>query len=181
MLAYEQRQHDKAERLKWRDIAIEKGISDTTYYKRLQQGMSYKEAATKPKTRKMQGLKAEIAKHGTGISTQTYYDRRKAGMTHEQAITKPKQIQGRKHSIYDEGKEFVVYKGDNLLVVGSAAQCIEYMGIAVNTFRYYLSAAYKQRAEESEQRCIKRGIKYAGRINIIEVEIDDDDPDLTEY
>lgn len=45
--------------------------------------------------------------------------------------------------------EFVIYRGDEVVTVGTAAECAERMGVSEATVRWYASPACKRRAAES--------------------------------
>jgi hypothetical protein len=42
-------------------------------------------------------------------------------------------------------KEYAVYKGDDLLCMGTAKDCSEYLGVQEKTVRFYLTPSYKNR------------------------------------
>lgn len=52
--------------------------------------------------------------------------------------------------------EYAMYKGDKLLAIGTKKEICEQLGIAVQTFNYYRTNAYKKRVKERKQ----RGIGY---------------------
>ncbi|MFY0760213.1 hypothetical protein AB1K32_15185 [Metabacillus dongyingensis] len=43
--------------------------------------------------------------------------------------------------------DLAVYKGDEFICLGTARECAEYMGIKVDSVRFYLSPVYKRRIE----------------------------------
>lgn len=71
-------------------IAEQNGISVSTYYKRLREGMSRRDAATKPKGH---SVFLEIAAEN-GISDICFYKRVERGMHPHLAATKPKDKRG---------------------------------------------------------------------------------------
>lgn len=62
--------------------------------------------------------------------------------------------------------EYAMYKGDELLAIGTRDEICKQMGIAVKTFQYYRTNAYKKRLKQRKQ----RGIGYR---TIIKLEDDD--------
>lgn len=58
---------------------------------------------------------------------------------------------------------YVVYKGDEIICIGSARECAEALGVKVNTIYFYASQAWKRRVERLES-CTKGGFKVAERI-----------------
>lgn len=42
---------------------------------------------------------------------------------------------------------YVVYKGDEVIAIGTAEECAEVMGVKPETVRFYASGAYHKRAE----------------------------------
>lgn len=58
---------------------------------------------------------------------------------------------------------YVVYKGDDVLCVGSARECAEALGVKVETVCFYASPAWKRRMERLESGT-KGGFKVAERI-----------------
>lgn len=73
----------------------------------------------------------------------------------ERAATQPPHPKG----IHD----YAVYKGDELVIIGTAKECAEYMGVKENTIRVYASPRRRERA-------IKTGGTYA-----IKLEDDEDE------
>ena len=91
-----------------------------------------------------------------GIKYSTFYLRvAHLKWSPEKAATEPPQPKG----IH----EYAVYRGDELIVVGTAKECAEYMGVKENTIRVYASPRRRERA-------IKTGGTYA-----IKLEDDEDE------
>ncbi|MED0988122.1 hypothetical protein [Bacillus paramycoides] len=44
-----------------------------------------------------------------------------------------------------ELKEYVVYKGESLLCIGTIQECADYMGVLPVTVRFYTRPVYKER------------------------------------
>ncbi|OQR57868.1 hypothetical protein [Bacillus sp. CDB3] len=42
-------------------------------------------------------------------------------------------------------KEYVVYKGESLLCIGTIQECADYMGVLPETVRYYTTPAYQRK------------------------------------
>ena len=42
-------------------------------------------------------------------------------------------------------KEYVVYKGESLLCIGTIQECADYMGVLPATVRYYTTPAYRRK------------------------------------
>ena len=64
-------------------------------------------------------------------------------------------------------KEYVVYKGDTFICMGTEKECAEFMGVKDATFRFYSSQAYAKRIANRKH-------KSCGYITVIEVEDDDE-------
>lgn len=45
-------------------------------------------------------------------------------------------------------KEYAVYKGDNLLAMGTAEECAEALNVKAETIYYYTTDAYKRKLEK---------------------------------
>lgn len=45
-------------------------------------------------------------------------------------------------------KEYAIYRGEQFLFIGNAKECTEFLGCSPNTFRFYLTPAYRKRVEE---------------------------------
>ena len=98
---------------------------------------------------------AKIAEKN-GIKQSTFYRRiSELKWDIERAATQPPHPKG----IYD----YAVYKGDELIVVGTAKECAEYMGVKEHTIRCIASP-------ERRERAIQRGGTYA-----IKLEDDEDE------
>jgi len=41
--------------------------------------------------------------------------------------------------------ELAVYKGDNLICIGTAEECAEHMGVLVATVKFYLTPTYQRK------------------------------------
>lgn len=92
-----------------------------------------------------------------GINKFTFYQRVKVlKWDIERAATQPPQPKG----IHD----YAVYKGDKLIVVGTAKECAEYRGVKEHTIRCIASPKRRERA-------IQKGGTYAIRLE------DDDEQD----
>lgn len=49
-------------------------------------------------------------------------------------------------------KEYAVYKGDDLLCMGTVQECAENLGVKTETIRYYLTPAYQRRLAKRKAR-----------------------------
>lgn len=49
-------------------------------------------------------------------------------------------------------KEYALYKGDNLIGIGTAKELAEQFGVKVQTIHYYSTPAYKQRTNPDRAR-----------------------------
>ncbi|APH04930.1 hypothetical protein [Bacillus weihaiensis] len=45
-------------------------------------------------------------------------------------------------------KEYAVYKGEDLLAIGTAKECAETLNVAAETIYYYTTSAYKRKLEK---------------------------------
>ncbi|MGG3800622.1 hypothetical protein [Metabacillus fastidiosus] len=45
-------------------------------------------------------------------------------------------------------KEYAVYKGENLICMGTIKECAVYMGVLPATVKFYTTATYKRRIEK---------------------------------
>jgi hypothetical protein len=45
---------------------------------------------------------------------------------------------------------YVVYKGDDIKCMGTAQECVDHMGIKMNTFKHYLTPSYAHRVAERD-------------------------------
>ena len=77
-----------------------------------------------------------------GIKADTYYMRKKRGMSDEEAATTPLIIKGGSKK---PKKEYAVYKGDELIVVGTADECAEFLGVRRETIYFYASPSAENR------------------------------------
>lgn len=41
--------------------------------------------------------------------------------------------------------EYAIYKGDNLLCIGTPKECADFMGVKVETVKFYLTPTYQRR------------------------------------
>lgn len=44
--------------------------------------------------------------------------------------------------------QYVVYRGDTFIVTGTAVECVEFMGIKLESFRFYMTPTYHRRVAE---------------------------------
>lgn len=58
---------------------------------------------------------------------------------------------------------YAVYKGEDIICIGSAEECAKALGVKVKTIYFYASSAWKRRVERLED-CTKGGFKVAVRI-----------------
>lgn len=49
-------------------------------------------------------------------------------------------------------KQLAVYKGDQLLALGTSKECAEVLGVKVDTIYYYKSATYQKRGSGKNRR-----------------------------
>lgn len=45
--------------------------------------------------------------------------------------------------------EYAIYKGDELLVIGTRQECADRLGVKVQTISYYCSPAYRRKLEKA--------------------------------
>lgn len=57
-------------------------------------------------------------------------------------------------------KEYAIYKGDELLVIGTKEECADALNVKPSTITFYLSRAYQQRGKGSTKRLV--AIKLEG-------------------
>lgn len=58
--------------------------------------------------------------------------------------------------------EYAVYKGEQLLVMGSAHHCAEFLGVQPETIYYYTTDAYQRKLEKRGSR---ENVRIAVRID----------------
>lgn len=44
--------------------------------------------------------------------------------------------------------EYAVYKGEDLVCMGNAKECADFLECSVNSFRFYLTPSYRRRIEK---------------------------------
>lgn len=54
-------------------------------------------------------------------------------------------------SVITSSKEYVVYKGESLLCIGTIQECADYMGVLPATVRFYMTPAYQRRLEKRKK------------------------------
>lgn len=48
-------------------------------------------------------------------------------------------------------KEYAVYKGDDLLVIGTIQECAEFLGVKKETVKFYMTPTYQRRIEKRKK------------------------------
>ncbi|PEZ81870.1 hypothetical protein CN374_30090 [Bacillus cereus] len=48
-------------------------------------------------------------------------------------------------------KEYVVYKGESFICIGTVQECAQHMGVLPKTVRYYATPSYKKRAAKRKK------------------------------
>ncbi|WP_374219022.1 hypothetical protein [Bacillus bingmayongensis] len=48
-------------------------------------------------------------------------------------------------------KEYVVYKGESLICIGTIQECAQYMGVLPKTIHFYKTPAYQRRLAERKK------------------------------
>jgi len=81
----------------------------------------------------------EIAREND-INADLYYSRVRSGMSKEEAST-------RKPKRYKPKVEYAIYKGDDLLVIGTARECAKQLGVHEETIRWLSTPAARRRAK----------------------------------
>lgn len=85
---------------------------------------------------------------GNGISRRTAHHRVKfLKWPIEKAITKTIGKTANRKVPNGGAKEYAVYKGEELLAIGTAKECGEELGLSPKTIRYYACKAYKDKLE----------------------------------
>lgn len=117
-------------------LAESNGISKSTYFKRVREGMDILEAATIPvcKYKEYQELREE-----NGISLDTFYQRVRRGMNPYEAATKPLQQKGRKIQLETEyrtgqNEEITKTVGKEKSKYGKLIEIASENGIGYKTF-----------------------------------------------
>lgn len=83
----------------------------------------------------------------TGMAKNTFYRRKRKGMSDEQAATTPLSNRGRPTGSV---KEYAVYRGDDLIVMGTATECAEFLGVKKHTIYWYASPSAKKQSNKSD-------------------------------
>ena len=78
----------------------------------------------------------------TGMAKNTFYRRKRKGMSDKQAATTPLSNRGRPTGSV---KEYAVYRGDDLIVMGTATECAEFLGVKKHTIYWYASPSAENR------------------------------------
>ncbi len=52
-------------------------------------------------------------------------------------------------------KEYAVYKGENILAIGTLKDCAEKLGVKENTIKWYGTPTYAKRTSENARRMVK--------------------------
>ena len=125
-------------------IAKQKGIGRTNVWNRVNKlGWDIEKAITLPvyKSDLISTEMYKIAKNN-GISRQAIYERVKNGMDPLVAAkTPPMKIPFEISGM----QEYAMYKGDELLSIGTLREISQELNIKMNTLRFYLSPTYKKR------------------------------------
>ncbi|PKR86117.1 hypothetical protein [Heyndrickxia camelliae] len=59
--------------------------------------------------------------------------------------------------------EYAVYKGEEIICIGTALECAKHMGIKVKSFRFYLTPSYQRRIEKRN--------KPRNYITVVEIQV----------
>lgn len=53
-------------------------------------------------------------------------------------------------------KEYAVYRGENMLAIGTAKECAEILNVKQDTIKYYVTNAYKRKLakRKNPEKCI---------------------------
>jgi len=97
------------------------------------------------------------------IKDMTFYSRVLRGMDPEEAATTPVIKSGRKRTLIGDELEYAIYKGDEFVFTGNPKECMEFLNVSVNTFRYYLSNNYRERVEARKK--TRKGAIYIVSLN----------------
>ena len=83
-----------------------------------------------------------------GVNKSTLWKRLKMNWDVEKAVNKPPSAIGRNKSRLNwESKEYVVYRGEEFVTVGTVYEIAEQLGIKVQTAKFYTYDSYKQRSD----------------------------------
>ena len=58
-------------------------------------------------------------------------------------------------------RELAVYKGDEMLVMGTVQECAETLGVVPDTVRYYTYPSYQERIKERQARGYGEDVRVA--------------------
>ena len=72
----------------------------------------------------------------------------------ERAITEPVQRYKERVNL----SEYAVYKGEELVYIGTAKECAEHLGVLESSFRYYMSTAYERKMAKCKSSYGKRRV-----------------------
>lgn len=134
-------------------IAASNGISRDCAYQRVKNyKWSIEDAITKPIARGLTKEEYRIAAEN-GISQKRAYERMHLqGWSVEKAITKP--THSRK-PVIKKGqtsiKEYAVYKGEELLIIGTAEECAKELNVTVKTIHFCSYPSYLKRIGKSKK------------------------------
>lgn len=48
-------------------------------------------------------------------------------------------------------KEYAVYKGDEMICIGSMAECADHMGVKIETIQFYLTPSHQKRVAKRKR------------------------------
>lgn len=140
-------------------IAVENGISRETAYQRVH---TYKWSKDRAIT---ELIKRELSKEQYAIAAENkisksvaYRRRHDLGWSVEKAITiptrpkKPKleTISVKKRVKSTKVKEYAVYRGDELLIIGTIVECAKELNMSEKTIRYYSYPSHLKRITKSQ-------------------------------
>lgn len=77
-----------------------------------------------------------------GVSPKNFYQRKKLGWSEEKAATTKTMRRGRPS---EDVKEYAIYRGDDLIVMGTATECAEFLGVKKHTIYWYASPSAENR------------------------------------
>lgn len=80
-----------------------------------------------------------------GVSQNVFYQRKRRGWDSESAATTKTMKRGRPA----EKHEYAVYRGDDLIVMGTATECAEFLGVKKHTIYWYASPSAENRVTKA--------------------------------
>ena len=65
--------------------------------------------------------------------------------------------------------EYAVYKGEDLIAMGTARECAEQLGVKLETFRFYRTPKYKRRVAS------RKFHRNCGYKTVVKIDVDDEE------